>query len=38
MLIFIIGVILYFYFFKKELLITYIRDKQNEIDEKVKKK
>lgn len=37
MLVFIVGVILYFYFFKKELLITYIRDKQNEIDGKVKK-
>ena len=37
MLILIVGVIGYFYFFKKELLVTYIRDKQNEIEEKMEK-
>ena len=37
MLILIIGVIGYFYFFKKGLLVTYIRDKQNEIEEKMEK-
>ncbi|MDD2693705.1 MAG: DedA family protein [Candidatus Gracilibacteria bacterium] len=37
MLVFFVGIMLYFYFFKKELLVTYIRDKQSEIDAKVKK-
>lgn len=37
MLVFFVGVIGYFYFFKKELLTSYMRDKQNEIEEKIQK-
>ncbi len=37
MMVFFVGIIGYFYFFKKELLKTYMRDKQTEIEERIQK-
>ncbi len=37
MTVFLIGTIAYFYFFKKEFIQTYMRDKQNEINERIEK-
>lgn len=37
MTVFLVGTIAYFYFFKKEFIKTYMRDKQNEINERIEK-
>ncbi len=33
----IVGLIGYFYFFKKEFLMSYMRDKQMEIEDKIER-
>ena len=37
MTVFIFGTLAYFYFFKREFLKSYIRDKQLEIEDKIAK-
>lgn len=37
MTVFLVGTIAYFYFFKKEFIKNYMRDKQNEMTERIEK-